>query len=71
MEDVEMADTPLLPKTALSPEDYSESYHVVPKIRIKDCENVNMSDGSMVPNLIKLEDSYSKGSRGDFIFRDE
>ena len=67
---VEMADAPIIPKTALSPEAYVESYHVIPKIRIKDCENVNMSDGSMVPNIIKLEDSYSKGSKGDFIFRD-
>ena len=70
IEDVEMADAPLIPKTALSPEDYGESYHVVPKIRIKDCGNVNMSDGSMVPNRVTLIDSYTKGDKGNFIFRE-
>ena len=55
-----MADAPLLPKTALSPEDYAESYHVIPKIRIKDCEGVNTSDDSGVPNRITLIDSYSR-----------
>jgi len=65
-----MADAPLIPKTALSPEDYRESYHIVPKIRIKDCENVNMSDGSMVPHRVTLIDGYTKGDKGDFIFRE-
>lgn len=59
MDDVEMSDAPIVPKTSLSPEDYSENYHVVPRIELKNCENVVIGDTN-TPAIVSMSDCFVK-----------
>lgn len=59
LEDVEMSEDVLIPATSLTAEDYGNNHHLVPRVEIKNCENVVIG-ASTTPAIIKLYDATVK-----------